>query len=61
MYKVFASGIGSMIAVMIMFNSLFAEQAGYLLSILITHLVGLLAVSLILRALTPFLVVLSRA
>lgn len=48
MYKFFATGIGSMIAMMIMFNSQFAKQAGYLLSTLIIHLVGLILISLIL-------------
>lgn len=48
MFKIYASGIGSMVALMITVNSLFAEQAGYLLSILVIHLVGLTLVSLIL-------------
>ena len=48
LYKPFAAVIGVMIALMVMINGLFAEQAGYMLSILIIHLVGLATVSLVL-------------
>jgi bacterial/archaeal transporter family-2 protein len=41
MYKLFAAGIGSLITIMIMINSVFAAKLGNILSILIIHLVGL--------------------
>lgn len=47
MYKFYATGIGSLITIMIMVNSVFAEQAGYIISIIVIHLVGLLVSSVI--------------
>lgn len=48
MYKLGASFIGILIALMVTFNGILAQEIGGYLSILIIHLVGLLSISLIL-------------
>lgn len=48
MYKLSASFIGVLIALMVTFNGILAKQIGDYLSILIINLVGLIAISLIL-------------
>lgn len=45
MYKFLATGIGVLIAIMVMINSVFATKSGHILSILIIHLVGLIVSS----------------
>ena len=53
MYLFMASGIGSLLAVMILFNSLLSQYAGQALSILVLHIVGLATASMLLPFNSP--------